>query len=86
MRRVDSIMYYLYLVLYFVTIVFSGTKVYTLFSEQAADVLQTVYGMVFGAYFLYRLMARYKAENKIADDFVFVIVFAILNIIISNFL
>ena len=56
-------MFNLYLILLLATIVFSGAKVYRLFSEQTADVLQTVSSVVFGSYFLYRLVGKIQ-EGK----------------------
>lgn len=86
MRRVDSIMFNLYLILLLATIVFSGAKVYRLFSGQTADVLQAVSSVVFGAYFLYRLVVRYKKEKKLAIDFVLIIVLAAANLVAVIFL
>lgn len=86
MRRVDSIMFNLYLILLLATIVFSGAKVYRLFGEPTADVLQTVSSVVFGSYFLYRLVARYRKEKKLAADFVFIILLAVANFVAANFL
>ena len=86
MRRVDSIMFNLYLILLLATIVFSGAKVYRLFSGQTADVLQAVSSVVFGAYFLYCLVVRYKKEKKLAVDFVLIIVLAAANLVAVIFL
>lgn len=65
MRRVDSIMFYLFWVIYFATLVFSSEKVDRLFDEQTGDMLQTANAVVFGAYFLCRVAVRYKAEKRL---------------------
>lgn len=86
MRRVDSIMFYLFWVIYFVTLVFSSEKVDRLFDEQTGDMLQTANAVLFGIYFLCRVAVRYKAEKKVAEDHVFLLIVAAFNIVVYNFL
>ncbi len=79
-------MYYMYFGLYLVIMAFGSPKLFPVFGSGFVDLLQTMVSALFGLYFLYRLLTRYRGDRLASQDCVFLIVFSLVIIIICNFL
>lgn len=86
MKKVDRILYNMYFALYLVIIALGSRKLYPVLSQRLVDLLDTVVAVVFGLYFLYRRLTRYRGDKAASQDCVFLVIFSLVTIIICNFL
>ena len=86
MKKVDRILYNMYFALYLVIIALGSRKLYPVLSQRLVDLLDTVVAVVFGLYFLYRWLTRYRGDKAASHDCVFLVIFSLVKIIIFNFL
>lgn len=86
MKKVDRILYNMYFALYLVIIALGSRKLYPVLSQRLVDLLDTVVAVVFGLYFLYHWLTRYRGDKAASQDCVFLVIFSLVTIIICNFL
>lgn len=86
MKKVDRILYNMYFALYLVIIALGSRKLYPVLSQRLVDLLDTVVAVVFGLYFLYLWLTRYRGDKAASQDCVFLVIFSLVTIIICNFL
>lgn len=66
-------MYYFYFVFYFVVLAFSSPKLFQVFDVQTRDLLNVVASLLFGVYFLFRMLTQYRGNKAARRDLIFII-------------